>query len=273
MATAAYTSVAFAVLGIHAARLRADPASAFHRAALKVVLPVVIFSAPLQILTGDLAGKHLAREQPLKLAAIEALFETESGAPLLIGGVPDMAAERVDYGLRLPKVLSFTATGDPDGVVRGLRDFPRENWPPVPIVHYAFQVMVAAGVTMAFVSAWAAWLWVRRRAHAESPWFLRIATWSGPLGLIALEAGWTVTEVGRQPFIVQGVMRVRDAVTPMPGLIVPFTISVLLYLLLGAVVCVLLFRHVLSAPRGATLPAQALADADGGSGPSPGQQG
>jgi cytochrome d ubiquinol oxidase subunit I len=249
MAAAAYSSVAFAVLGIHAARLRKDPNNAFHRAALKVVLPVLIASMPVQLLSGDLAGKQLAREQPLKLAAIEALFETQRGAPLLLGGVPNMKEERVEYGLEIPKLLSFAATGDADGVVRGLRDFPRENWPPVPVVHYAFQIMVGCGTAMALVAAWAAWLLLRRRSPAESPWFLRAAVCSGPLGLIALEAGWTVTEVGRQPFIVQGVMRVREALTPMPGLWVPFTLSVLLYLLLGGVVTLLLFRHVLNAPR------------------------
>jgi cytochrome d ubiquinol oxidase subunit I len=249
MATAAYASVAFAVLGIHAACLRRDPRNAFHRAALTVVLPLAILSAPIQIVTGDLSGKQVAREQPLKLAAMEALFETERGAPLLIGGIPDMEEQRVAYALRIPKLLSYSATGDPDGVVLGLREFPRENWPPVPVVHYAFQLMVACGLAMSFVAAWATWLLVRRRSPADSPRFLLAATLAGPLGLIALEAGWTVTEVGRQPFIIQGVMRVRDALTPMPGLWVPFVLSVLLYLLLGAVVVVLLYRHVLSAPR------------------------
>jgi cytochrome bd ubiquinol oxidase subunit I len=262
MAAAAYSSVAFAVLGIHAARLRRDPNNAFHRAALKIVIPIVIASMPIQLISGDLAGKQLAREQPLKLAAIEALFETQRGAPLLLGGVPNMKEERVEYGIELPKLLSFAATGDADGVVRGLRDFPRENWPPVPVVHYAFQIMVGAGSAMTLVAAWAAWLLVRRRSPADSPWFLRVAVCCAPLGLIALEAGWTVTEVGRQPFIVQGVMRVRDALTPMPGLWVPFTLSVLLYLVLGAVVTLLLFRHVLSAPRGdaAELAAGGVAD-------------
>lgn len=250
MAAAAYSSVAFAVMGIHALRLLAEPNNAFHRAALRVVLPVAIVSMPIQLLSGDLAGKQLAREQPLKLAAAEALFETQRGAPLLIGGVPDMDAETVNYGVHLPKLLSFAATSDLDGEVKGLREFPRENWPPVPVVHYAFQTMVAAGTAMTLVAAWAAWLLVRRRAPADSRWFLRAATLAAPLGLVAVEAGWTVTEVGRQPFIIQGVMRVREALTPMPGLWVSFTLTVLLYLLLGLVVVVLLRRHVLSAPRG-----------------------
>jgi cytochrome d ubiquinol oxidase subunit I len=235
------------VLGIHASRLLKGP-SELHRAALKIVLPIVIISAPLQVLTGDLAGKHLAQHQPLKLAAAEALFETQRGAPLTLGGVPDMEQERVEYGIRLPKVLSFAATSDPDGIVRGLRDFPREDWPPVPLVHYAFQVMIGAGTLMALLAAWAALLWIRRRSALEGVWFLRAAVAAGPLGLIALEAGWMVTELGRQPWIVQGVLRVRDAVTPMPGLWISCLVTLLLYLLLGAVVVVLLWRHVISVP-------------------------
>ncbi len=249
MAVAAYLSVAFAVLGIHASRLRRDPGNAFHRAALRIVLPVAIVMAPLQVLTGDFAGKHLAREQPLKLAAAESLFETRRGAPLLVGGLPDVANQRVDFAVRVPRMLSVLATGRLDGEVRGLRESPRSEWPPVPVVHVAFQLMVAAGSAMLLVAAWAALLLLRRRAPADSPRFLRVATWAGPLGLLAVEAGWTVTEVGRQPYIVQGVMRVRDALTPMPHLWLTFTLTVVLYLLLGVVVAVLLARHVLSAPR------------------------
>jgi len=248
MAVAAYTSVAFAVLGIHAFRLLRDPANAFHRAAIAVVFPLALVSAPLQALTGDAAAKHLAAQQPLKLAAAESLFRTEAGAPLLIGGWPDLAQERVHGGLHVPKLLSVLATKDPNGVVRGLADFPREDWPPVPIVHVAFQVMVGCGSVLMLVALWGAFLAVRRRRAADHPMFLRALVSCGPLGLIALEAGWIVTEVGRQPFIIQGVMRVRDAVTPMPGVWVSFAVTSLIYLALGSIVLVLLRRHVLSAP-------------------------
>jgi len=249
MALAAYTSVAFAVLGIHAWRLLADPGSAFHRAALRVVLPVAIVSAPLQALSGDFAAKHIAQVQPVKLAAAESLFETQAGAPLVIGGWPDVDSGRVTAGLHVPKLLSVLATGDPDGTVRGLRDFPRDEWPPVAIVHVAFQIMVACGLGMLALAAWATWLALRRRSIADCRAFLRAATLAAPLGLIAVEAGWVVTEVGRQPWIIRGVMRVDEAVTPMPGLWVSLSVTVALYVLLGVVVAVSLRRHVLSVPK------------------------
>jgi len=249
MALAAYSSVAFAVLGIHAWRLLVNPNSAFHRAALRIVLPVAIVSAPLQALSGDFAAKHVAAVQPLKLAAAEALFHTQAGAPLLIGGVPDLETSSVRAGIHLPKLLSVLATGDPNGTVRGLHDFPREEWPPVMIVHFAFQLMVACGLALIALAAWAGWFAIRRRDAADSRAFLRAATLVAPLGLVAVEAGWVVTEVGRQPWIIRGVMRVADAVTPMPGLIVSLGITVALYLVLGVVVVVLLRRHVLNAPE------------------------
>ena len=248
MAVAAYTSVSFAVLAIHAFRLLRDPQSAFHRAALAVVLPLAVVCAPLQALTGDLAAKHLHAHQPLKLAAAEALFQTQAGAPFLIGGWPDLEAHEVHAGLHVPKLLSVLATKDPNGVVRGLSDFPRQDWPPVPIVHVAFQIMIGCGTLLLLVAAWGFFLALRRRSPAATPRFLRALVLAGPLGLIALEAGWVVTEVGRQSFIIQGVMRVRDAVTPVPGLRVSLAVTTLIYLLLGAIVLLMLVRHVLSVP-------------------------
>jgi cytochrome bd ubiquinol oxidase subunit I len=250
MAIAAYTSVAFAVLGIHAWRLLRDPMSAFHRAAVAVVLPLAILSAPLQALTGDFAAKHLAAQQPLKLAAAEGLFRTQAGAPLTLGGWPDVDSEEVHAGIHLPKLLSVLAFSDPDAVVRGLGDFPREDWPPVPIVHVAFQVMVGCGSLLLVLAAWGVVLALRRRRAVDSRAFLRALVLGAPLGLIALEAGWVVTEVGRQPFIVQGVMRVRDAVTPVPRLEVSLAVTTLIYLVLGVIVLIMLRRHVLSAPVG-----------------------
>jgi cytochrome bd ubiquinol oxidase subunit I len=248
MAVAAYTSVAFAVLGIHAFRLLRDPGNAFHRAAVRVVLPLAIVCAPLQALTGDSAAKQLHEHQPLKLAAAEALFHTQAGAPFLIGGWPDVEAAEVHAGVHVPKLLSVLATGDPAGVVRGLTDFPRHDWPPVPIVHVSFQVMIGCGTLLILVALWGGYLVVRRRMPAESPRFLRALVLAGPLGLIALEAGWMVTEVGRQPFIIHGVMRVKDAVTPVPGLVVSLCVTTLIYLLLGAIVLLMLARHVMSVP-------------------------
>ena len=132
--------------------------------------------------------------------------------------------------------------------MKGLAAFPRENWPPVAVVHVAFQIMVALGTLMAAVSLWAAWLAWRKRTLAEERWLLRALVAAAPMGFVAIEAGWTVTEVGRQPWIIYGVMRTAEAVTPMPGLVVPFVTFTLLYVFLGVIVVWLLYRQILSTP-------------------------
>jgi cytochrome d ubiquinol oxidase subunit I len=246
MLTAAYASVGFAVLGIHAARLLKDPHDAFHRAALRLVLPLLMLVLPLQLLSGDRAAKHLAVYQPAKLAAAEALWATSAGAPLLIGGIPLDGGQRVVLGVHVPRALSLLAHGSFDARVIGLEDIAPDVRPPVLIPHLAFQLMVGCGTLMLGVAAWAGYLLWRKRALETDRNFLRAAVLASPLGLIAVEAGWTLTEVGRQPWIIQGVMRVRDAVTPMPGLQYSLFASIGLYLLLGSVVAVLLFRQVVS---------------------------
>lgn len=249
MALAAYSSVAFAVLGIHAYCLLRDPESIFHRRAAQIALSLAIVSAPLQVLSGDLSAKHLAEHQPVKLAAAEAHFRTEAAAPLAIGGWPDVEAMERRWSLDIPWALSVLAHGDPKAEVLGLEAFPRDEWPNVAVVHLAFQVMVGCGMAMLALAAWGALLWWRRR---DGLWrhrrFLRAAVLVAPLGLVALEAGWVVTEVGRQPWIIRGVMRTAAAVSPMPNLVVPFFTFTLLYLFLGVVVIVLLRAHVFSVP-------------------------
>jgi cytochrome d ubiquinol oxidase subunit I len=250
MLVSAYTSVGFAVLGIHAWSLRRRPNNRFHAAALKLVLPLLIVTMPLQMLTGDLAAKHIAEHQPSKLAAAEALWETREGAPFLIGGIPLDGGRRVVGGIHVPKLLSFLAFSDFDAKVTGLEDIPANERPPVLITHLAFQIMIACGTLMFLVTLWAAWLlWKKRRIEKDRR-FLLVAMLSGPLGMVAVEAGWTVTEVGRQPWIIRGYMLVSEAVTPMPGLWVSLLTSIVVYLFLGAVVALLLYRHVVSVPLG-----------------------
>jgi cytochrome d ubiquinol oxidase subunit I len=253
MVLAAYASVAFAVLAIHASRLLRARDSAFHRRAAGIALVVAAIATPLQIASGDFAAKQLARNQPRKLAAAEALFETTRGAPLSIGGLPDVSNAELRGALHVPKGLSFLATGDPDGVVRGLLDFPRDEWPPVAIVHLSFQAMVACGFAMLGLVLFAGVLRVKKQNPLDRRTFLRAAVVCGPLGMVALEAGWFVTEVGRQPWIVVGTMKTADAVTPMPGLVVPCLVITAVYCMLGAVVVALLRAHVLQAPDGSTV--------------------
>ncbi len=248
MLMAAYSSVGFAVLGIHAARLLKRPGDAFHLAALRLVLPLLLVVVPLQLLSGDLSAKHLAEHQPAKLAAAEALWKTTRSAPLVIGGLPLDGGERVVLGVHIPGALSLLGKGSFDAEITGLEDIPADERPPVLIPHLSFQLMVGCGVLMALVTAWAGYLLWRRRPLEQERTFLRAALWAAPLGLIAVEAGWMVTEVGRQPWIIQGVMRVRDALTPMPGLQYSLLATIAVYVLLGSVVAVLMYRQVLSTP-------------------------
>jgi cytochrome d ubiquinol oxidase subunit I len=261
MLVAAYCSVGFAVLGIHAWSLWQRGHNRFHAAALKLTLPMLIVVTPLQVLTGDLAAKHIAEHQPSKLAAAEALWETQRGAPFLIGGIPVNGGREVILGLHVPKVLSFMAKGDFDAEVIGLEDIPEGERPPVLIPHLAFQVMVGAGVAMLALVVWAAWLLWKKHELSTHRRFLMLATFSGPLGLLAVEAGWCVTEVGRQPWIIRGVLLVSEAVTPMPGLVWSLLTSLVVYAFLGVVVVVLLYRHVVSVPLGMTDDGPGLDDA------------
>jgi len=242
MTLAAYAAVGMLVAGLHAWRLlRASAAggagaSRFDRHALAIALLVGAPAALLQPLSGDWSAQVVAETQPAKLAAMEAQFATERGAPLRIGGLPDEDARRVRWAIEIPYGLSLLAFHDPNAEVRGLDTVPREDWPAVTVVHLAFQVMVGLGTFMAAVGAWGLWLLWRGRDLAEQRWFLRALAVGAPAGLVAIEAGWVVTEVGRQPWVVQGVLRTADVVTPMPGLVVPFLGFTALYVMLALVV-------------------------------------
>ncbi len=249
MVLAAFVTVGFAVSAVHAWFLQraADPrapALGFHRKALSIAMVVGGVAAFLQPLSGDLSAKHLAHEQPVKLAAMEAHWETEAWAPLRIGGWPDEAAEETHYSIDIPGGLSFLSFMDPTAEVAGLKEVPPADRPPVAVVHVAFQLMVGAGMGMMAIAALFGWRAWRARGLPLDRWLLRAVVASGPLGFVALEAGWVVTEVGRQPWIIRGVMRTHEAVTPMPGLVVPFASFTVLYAILGVSVVVLLRRIV-----------------------------
>lgn len=244
MTLAALSATAVAVAGIHAWFVRRDPDSPFHRRALSIALLLAIPSSLLQPLVGHWSAQHVAEYQPAKLAAMEAQFVTERRAPLRIGGWPDAATQTVRGAIEIPGGLSWLAFNDANAEVAGLDRIPRDDWPNVRVVHVAFQVMVACGSALALVAVWSAWALWRRRAWETQRALLLALVVTGPMGLIALEAGWVVTEVGRQPWIIQGLVRTADAVTPVPGLIVPFVTFTLLYVFLGIAVVWLLYRQI-----------------------------
>ena len=243
MTLAAFVATGFAVAAVHAFFLRRDRNNLFHRSALGIALTVACLSIPLQILSGDYSARVVGRLQPAKLAAMEAHYRTQTGAPLLIGGVPNDKTRATDYAIRIPRGLSLLLADNPDARVVGLEEFPQTNWPNVRIVHWSFDLMVAAGMAMLALAAWSGWCWWKRRPLAGHPRLLCALVAAGPLGFVAIEAGWIVTEAGRQPWIIYGVMRTESAVTPMPGIVAPFVIFTALYIFLAFIVFFLLRRQ------------------------------
>ena len=250
MTIAAYIATGFAVAGIHAFMLLRDCNNRFQRKALAIALAVGALAALAQPISGDFAVREVARLQPIKFAASEGLFESQRGAPLAIGGIPDVKTHRLLYAIDLPDMLSLMTYHDPHALVRGLDSFPRRDWPsPLAPVHLAFQVMVGARFAMVAVVLWAGWLLWRRHTIYDTAWFLRALVAASPLGIVAVEAGWVVTELGRQPWIIYGVMRTAEAVTPMPGLAASFVLFTILYFFLAVVVAYLLWEQVIESPK------------------------
>ncbi|HET6228969.1 MAG TPA: cytochrome ubiquinol oxidase subunit I [Longimicrobiaceae bacterium] len=241
-----YVATGFAAGGVYALGMLRGRRDAYHRSGLGIALAVAAVTGVLQPLSGDISAKNVARWQPAKLAAMEAHFRTGARVPLLIGGIPDAANDTVRWAIRIPRGLSFLATGDADATVRGLDAFPRDERPNVLISHLAFQVMVGCGTALAALGMifWIA-RWRKREDARLLLWALLAAS---PLGFLALEAGWIVTEVGRQPWVVYGVMRTADGVTPVgevPATLFGFSV---LYLALGIALALLLRRLATGAP-------------------------
>jgi cytochrome d ubiquinol oxidase subunit I len=235
-----YIAVGFALAGVQAFAILRGKDGPRERSALALGMAVGAIASVCQVISGDRVAKLVGSTQPEKLAAMEAHFHTEAGAPILVGGIPDPATSSVSFGLHVPKGLSFLATGDPDAVVRGLLDFPEGERPNPVLCHLAFQVMVGCGFALLGVAAlfWLARL--RRRPVGRSLlWLVGLAS---PLGFLALEAGWVVTEAGRQPWIVYHVLRTRDAVTPRTDVGLTLLLYVVLYVALSVALVSVLRR-------------------------------
>ena len=248
MVVAAFCAVGFGVAGVHASMLLKEPNNPFHEGAIRLAMTIAIPAAMLMPITGHFSAEHVAEYQPAKFAAMEAHWETGPAAPVIIGGWPDEEAEETRFGIKVPYLLSVMAHRHPDAVVTGLSDIPRDERPPVAVVHLAFDLMVGLGLWMLALGLAFALSWRRHGTPPFSRRWLRLLVVTAPAGFVAIEAGWTVTEVGRQPWVIHGLMRTADAVSPMPGLVVPFATFSLLYLVLAVLVVRLLRRHVLASP-------------------------
>ena len=234
MIVAAFMVTGFLVASVYACGRLRGRNTLYHRRAMSLALTLGLVLAPVQMVVGHWAAQVVAATQPVKLAAMEGQFRTQAGAPLRLGGLPDERARDTPYAVEIPGGLSWLAYGAAAETVRGLDDFPAEETPPVLVTHVAFQIMVLAGIALALLGVWAATTALVRGRLPESRWFLIAVVAAGPVVVLGMEAGWVVTEVGRQPWIVQGVMRTADAVTAAPGVHWLWWATVLIYGVLAA---------------------------------------
>ncbi|HYE52592.1 MAG TPA: cytochrome ubiquinol oxidase subunit I [Azospirillaceae bacterium] len=213
MVIACYLTTSFVVAAISARQLLHGRFQEHARVALSMALGLITVLAPAQIVWGDLTGLNTLEHQPTKLAAIEGHWETVQGAPLILFGIPDQEAEMNHFEVAIPKLGSFILTHDWNGTIRGLKEVPPEERPPVAIVFWAFRIMVGLGFLMLGVAVLSVWLRFRKRLY-DTRWFLKLCMLCGPIGFVALLSGWVTTEVGRQPWVIYGLVRTADAVTP-----------------------------------------------------------
>jgi cytochrome d ubiquinol oxidase subunit I len=213
MVLAAYLTTAFvvgAVGALHLLRNRAQPAA---RVMFSMAMWMAAIVAPIQIVAGDFHGLNTLEHQPAKVAAMEGAFETHAGAPLVLFGIPNAAEGRIDYRVAIPNLGSLILTHSWDGTLRGLNEWPVYQRPPVGIVFWSFRAMVGIGFAMLGIGIWSLWMRYRRRLY-DAPWLYRGAILMGPSGFAAVLAGWMVTEVGRQPYTVYGLLTTADSASP-----------------------------------------------------------
>jgi cytochrome d ubiquinol oxidase subunit I len=245
-----YVTTAFVVLGVGAYTVRAGQSLAEGRMMLRLALWFLVIFVPLQVLLGDAQGLNTLAHQPAKLAAIEGLWDGGTGVPASIIGWPDQAAERNLDEIAIPKLGSLYLTHSWNGAVKGLKDFPPDQRPPVAIVYFAFRIMVGVALAMLAMVVTGLVLLARRQLdHAQ--WYLRLCEFTVCLGFIAVIAGWTTTEVGRQPWTIYGLMRTADSVSPSltgGNVLLSLLLYVAVYLLIFPVGISVMLRIVRSGP-------------------------
>ncbi|MGH6974020.1 MAG: cytochrome ubiquinol oxidase subunit I, partial [Stellaceae bacterium] len=244
-----YVTTGFVVIGVAAYYLRRGRFAEESRVMLSMTLWLLTVLVPLQIVLGDQQGLNTLHYQPAKLAAIEAHWTTEARMPLTLFAIPDQATATNRDAIEIPDLGSLILTHDPNGTVRGLKEWPRDQWPPVAIPFFAFRIMVGIGLLMLALVA-ASW-WLRARDRLHTVWFLRLCELASPAGFVAVIAGWTTTEVGRQPWTVYGLLRTADSVSPtLTGTDVLLSLAgyVLVYLLIYPVGLTMMARVVRRGP-------------------------
>jgi cytochrome d ubiquinol oxidase subunit I len=251
--TAFVITTAFVILAVGASYLRRGRHVEESRVMVKMSLVFLSIMVPVQIVLGDLHGVNTMEHQPAKLAAMEGLWETQTRVPASLFAIPDQEAETNHFEIAIPALGSLYLTHSLDGEVKGLKAFPREDRPPVAVVYFAFRIMVGVGILMLLIVI-TGWVQQRRGRLYSSPAFLRISQWAMPLGFIAVLAGWTTTEVGRQPWVVYGLMRTSQAVSPSltaGDVALSLAVYVLSYLVIFGGGFVLLRRMVRRGPAAA----------------------
>lgn len=244
MTIAAFCATGFAVAGLHAYLILKGKNVNFHREAFKISSVLAISAAMLAPISGDISAKDVANRQPIKLAAMEAHFKTEESAAFVLGGIVNEEKEEIKYAVKVPGVLSFLVHSDFKTPVKGLEEFPKDEWPPVAIVHYAFQIMITFGMLMMGIAIIYLIAHFFKKEWRTKRWFYKLFMIATPFGYIALEAGWTVTEVGRQPWIIYGIMRTVDSITPMPGIQYSFYIFTFVFITLSIILVFLMNRQI-----------------------------
>jgi cytochrome d ubiquinol oxidase subunit I len=249
MVLASYLCVAFYVGAVGAWHVLRDRDNEAARTMFSMAMWMAVLAAPVQIVVGDFHGLNTLQHQPAKIAALEGDFETGRRVPLILFGLPNMQTERVDYEVSIPLLGSLILTHDIDGEIRGLKSWPKEDRPYSPLVFWAFRVMVGLGFLMFGLGAVALLLRWRGRLY-DSRWLLRAGVAMAPAGFAALLAGWIVTEVGRQPYTVYGLLRTAQSVSPVgaPGVAGSLAGFAIVYLTVFGAGFAFLFRMMARPP-------------------------
>ncbi|MCL4161953.1 UNVERIFIED_CONTAM: hypothetical protein GTU68_039873 [Idotea baltica] len=250
MVLAAYLTTALVVGGVGGLHLLRNHEDAPARRMFSMAMWMLIVVAPLQILAGDMHGINTLEHQPAKVMAMEGHYDTHpQGAPLILFGIPNPEEKRIDYAIEIPKLSSMILKHHWDAPLDGLDTIPDDEEPPVAIVFWSFRVMVGLGFAMLGLGAWAAWRRYRGRLY-DTPLLHRAAIVMGPMGFVAVLAGWVTTEVGRQPFTVYGVLRTSDSLAPVaaPAVAASLIAFIVVYFFVFGAGTVYLLRMMNKAP-------------------------